>query len=59
MYSSRKCHPKINYYIIVDTKSEKLNKIGPCVNNLCPAEYKCLNNECIKNQISLKNLTEG
>lgn len=40
-------------------RSEKLEKIGPCVNSLCPADYKCISNECIKIQLSFKNVTEG
>ncbi|KAK6104416.1 hypothetical protein QQG55_16190 [Brugia pahangi] len=42
-----------------DTKQEKQEKIGPCVNNLCPVEYKCISNECIKNQTPSENLTKG
>ncbi|VDK83919.1 unnamed protein product [Litomosoides sigmodontis] len=40
-----------------ETKSEKFEKIGPCVNGLCPVNYKCISNECIKTHIS--NVTKG
>ncbi|CAG9532153.1 unnamed protein product [Cercopithifilaria johnstoni] len=41
-----------------DTKSEKSEKIGPCVNGLCPVEYECISNDCIKTQ-TFKNFTKG
>ncbi|KAL3995083.1 hypothetical protein ACH3XW_24335 [Acanthocheilonema viteae] len=42
-----------------ERESEKSANIGPCVNNLCPADYKCTNNECIKIRTSFKNATKG
>lgn len=49
----------IQKLIIAETKSEKSEKIGPCVNGLCPANYECINNECIKTHISFANDTRG
>uniref|UniRef100_A0A8R1Y6S1 CC domain-containing protein n=1 Tax=Onchocerca volvulus TaxID=6282 RepID=A0A8R1Y6S1_ONCVO len=39
-----------------DNEYKKLKTVGPCVNSLCPFGYECKDNECIKNQIVLKNL---
>ncbi|KAF7640412.1 hypothetical protein Mgra_00000232 [Meloidogyne graminicola] len=39
---------KLNHSKLINLNNEAIISIGPCVNNLCPKGFECIENTCFK-----------